>query len=156
MEMKHSRYRLDLKKTSIKLSKNFPQTKHASQMSSLQILKTFQIAIAKNFFNNCLQENKLPNLRKKAEIPPVLKKLDNTSNNNYRPISTLSDFTKIFFSFRTTIWKTSSQKCRRFPINHDTSHSFLRMIESWKVQLNNGTKVGTIIMDLSKAFNSLN
>ena len=30
------------------------------------------------------------------------------------------------------------------------------MIESWKVQLNNVTKVGAIITDLSKAFDSLN
>ena len=30
------------------------------------------------------------------------------------------------------------------------------MIESWKVRLNNGSKGGVIIMDFSKAFDSLN
>ena len=30
------------------------------------------------------------------------------------------------------------------------------MIESWKVRVNNGSKVGVTIMDLSKAFDSLN
>ena len=30
------------------------------------------------------------------------------------------------------------------------------MIESWKVKLNKRSKVGTVIMDLSKAFDSLN
>ena len=30
------------------------------------------------------------------------------------------------------------------------------MIESWKVKLNNGSKVGVLIMDLPKAFDSLN
>ena len=30
------------------------------------------------------------------------------------------------------------------------------MIESWKVKLNNVSKVGVIIMNLSKAFDSLN
>ena len=30
------------------------------------------------------------------------------------------------------------------------------MTESWKTELNNGSKVGVIIMDLSKAFDSLN
>ena len=30
------------------------------------------------------------------------------------------------------------------------------MIESWKVTLNNGSRVGAIIMDLSNAFDSLN
>ena len=30
------------------------------------------------------------------------------------------------------------------------------MIESWKAKLNNGSKVGVMIMELSKAFDSLN
>ena len=30
------------------------------------------------------------------------------------------------------------------------------MIKPWKAKLNNGSKVGVIIMDLSKAFDSLN
>ena len=30
------------------------------------------------------------------------------------------------------------------------------MTESWKAKLNNGSKAGVIIMDLSKAFDSLN
>ena len=43
-----------------------------------------------------------------------------------------------------------------FHKNHNTQNSFLRMIEFWKAKLNNGSKVGVIIMDLSKAFDSLN
>ena len=43
-----------------------------------------------------------------------------------------------------------------FRKNYNTQNSLLRMIESWKVRLNNGSKVGVIIMDLSKAFDSLN
>ena len=43
-----------------------------------------------------------------------------------------------------------------FPKNHNTQNSLLRMIESWKAKLNNGSKVGVIIMDLSKTFDSLN
>ena len=43
-----------------------------------------------------------------------------------------------------------------FRKNHNTPNSVLKMIESWKVRLNNGSKVGVTIMDLSKAFDSLN
>ena len=42
-----------------------------------------------------------------------------------------------------------------FRKNHNTQNSLLRIIESWKAKLNNGSKVGVIIMDLSKAFDSL-
>ena len=43
-----------------------------------------------------------------------------------------------------------------FRKNHNTQNSLLRMIESWKTKLNNGSKVGVIIMDLSKDFDRLN
>ena len=52
---------------------------------------------------------------------------------------------KKFSKYLTGFWK-----------NHNTQNSLLRMIESWKVRLNNGSNVGVIIMDLSKAFDSLN
>ena len=51
-----------------------------------------------NILNDCLKENRFPNLMKVAEISPVFKKLDNTSKDNYRPISTLSNFAKLFES----------------------------------------------------------
>ena len=43
-----------------------------------------------------------------------------------------------------------------FRKNHITQNSLLRMTESWKAKLNNGSKIGVIIMNLSKAFYSLN
>ena len=42
-----------------------------------------------------------------------------------------------------------------FRKNH-IKNSLLRMTESWKAKLNNGSKIGVIIMNLSKAFDSLN
>ena len=95
-----------------------------------------------------------------AEISPVFKKLDNTSKDNYRPISTLSNFTKLFESILFTqlnryMQNKFSKYLTAFRKNHSTQNSLLRMIESWKVRLNNGSKVGVIIMNLSKAFDSL-
>ena len=49
-----------------------------------------------NILNDCLKENRFPNLMKVAEIGPVFKKLDNTSKENYQTISTLSTFAKLF------------------------------------------------------------
>ena len=47
-----------------------------------------------NILNDCLKENKFPNLVKVAEISSV----DNASKYNYRPITTLSNFVKPFES----------------------------------------------------------
>ena len=59
-----------------------------------------------NILNDCLKENRFPNLMKVAEISPVFKKLDNTSKENYRPICMLSNFAKIFWEHHlfTTKW----------------------------------------------------
>ena len=49
-----------------------------------------------NIFNNCLKENRFPNSMKVAKISPLSKKLDNTSKDNHRLISTLSNIAKLF------------------------------------------------------------
>ena len=49
-----------------------------------------------------------------------------------------------------------SKYLKGFLMNHNTLNFRLRMIKPWKAKLNNGSKVGVIIMDLSKAFGSLN
>lgn len=43
-----------------------------------------------------------------------------------------------------------------FRKNHKTQHTLLKMIETWKAKLNTGCKIGVLIMDLSKAFDTLN
>ena len=43
-----------------------------------------------------------------------------------------------------------------FRRNHNTQHALLRMIETWRALQNKDQKVGPIVMDLSKAFDTLN
>ena len=90
------------------------------------------------------------------KLAHFFKNLDNTSKDILRPISTLSNITKLFTQLDRCTQNKFSKYLAGFGKNHNTVNSFSRMIESWKVRLNNGSKVGVIIMDLSKAFDSLN
>ena len=49
-----------------------------------------------------------------------------------------------------------SKYLAEFRRNHDTQHALLRMFKSCRALQNKDQKVGAIIMDLSKAFDTLN
>ena len=100
-----------------------------------------------NTVNDCLKESRFPNLMKVTEIRPVFKKVDNTSEDNHRPISTLSNFAKLFESIiylqlDDYIENRLSKYLTGFHQNHKTQNSLLRTIKLWKAKLNNGSKVG--------------
>ena len=52
-----------------------------------------------------------------------------------------------------------SDKFSKYPTglrkNHNAQHALLNIIENWKSNVDKGNKVGTIFMDLSKAFDTL-
>ena len=43
-----------------------------------------------------------------------------------------------------------------FRKNHNAQYSLLKLIETWKKYLDKGEKIGVILMDLSKAFDTVN
>ena len=49
-----------------------------------------------DIFNNCIRSGTFPEINKKSEVTPVFKKGDLTSKTDYRPVSTVSNFSKIF------------------------------------------------------------
>ena len=86
---------------------------------------------------------------------------NNTSKDNYWPTSTLSKFAKlsesiIYSQLNDYMENKFSKLLTGFRKIHNTQNSLLRMIQSWKAKLNNGSMVGVIIMELWKAFDSLN
>ena len=86
---------------------------------------------------------------------------DSLNKENYRPVSILPHLFKVFERIlykqidRFMKNKFSPYLCG-LRKNHIVQYSFLKMIENWKKQLDNGEKVGVIFMDLSKAFNTIN
>ena len=112
-------------------------------------------------FNNYIENSKFPNILKCTNITPVFKKGEATDKSNYRPISTLSNFSKIFEKLiysqvNSYMEPKFSKYFVEFCRNHNTQNALLRMIGSWRALQNKGRKVGAIIMDLSKAFDTLN
>ena len=114
-----------------------------------------------DIFNSYIKSCTFPEILKKSEITPVFKKGDPTPKTDYRPVSTLSNFSKIFekliyLQLNNYMQNKFSIYLTGFWTQHGTQHTLLKMIETWKTKLNMGRKIGVIYMDLSKTFDRLN
>ena len=156
-----SSFRSICKNDNIRAIKKLPLNKASiSNDKAVSVMKQFGNCYCEkltNILNDCLKESGFPNLMKVAEISPVFKRLDNNFEDNYRAISTLSNFAKLFESFiysqlNDYIENEFSKYLTGFRKNHNTQNSLLRIIESWKAKLNNESKVGVTIIGLIKSF----
>ena len=98
---------------------------------------------------------------KLAEVIPLFKKDDPFDKSNYRPVSLLSHVSKVFEriiynQINEYIEPFLSNLLTGFRKNHNTQHSLLKKLESFKEALDKGNSVSAIFMDLSKAFDMLN
>ena len=112
------------------------------------------------YFNKSLENGKFPNCLKLANITPIFKKGPRTSKNNYRPVSILPIFSKIFerllsrqlsefFDNILSKFQCGFRKC------YGTQHCLLLMLEIWKEATDNNKAFGALLTDLSKAFDCL-
>ena len=110
--------------------------------------------------NTSITSHQFPNSAKVAEVTPVFKKEDVMSKLNYRPVSILTILSKIFEStvndqlriFANTVL---SPLLSAYRTNYNCQHALIKLIEEWKSALDAGGHVGAVLMDLSKAFDSL-
>ena len=98
-----------------------------------------------------------------AKVIPILKKDDPLDCINYRPISLLPIFTKIFekiiYSRMHEFLEWNKLIYNRqfgFQANHSTNHALISMTESIKSFLDSGDFVAGIFIDLEKAFDTVN
>ena len=117
-----------------------------------------------NYITDCINASindcVFPAPLKLADVVPVFKKDDKTNKNNYRPISLLPPLSKILErllcdqinSFMEN--KFSPILCG-FRKGYSTQDALLRLLENWRTQLCDKCIVGTILCDLSKAFDTL-
>ena len=114
-----------------------------------------------NLINGTVLRNfTFPDVVKEASVTPVFKKEDRLIKTNYRPISVLNVFSKIFERFLLNemlpfVDNMISSFLSAYRSRYGTQHVLLQLIKQWRECLDNNKVVGGILMDLSKAFDCL-
>ena len=110
--------------------------------------------------NASLLEASFPSELSLAEVIPVYKAKDRLSKTNYRPISLLPVVSKVYEKILSSrISKFMENRLSKllcgFRSRHSTQHALFRLLCKWQDCLDKKGVIGTILMDLSKAFDTL-
>ena len=112
--------------------------------------------------NFSFQQVIFPEALKTARVTPIFKKEDPLLPSNYRPISALSVFSKLYgkcmysrlYAFLTK-YKLLFKMQFGFTNNHSTSHALISLIDLIKKYLDNDHFVCGVFIDLQKAFDTV-
>ena len=111
--------------------------------------------------NCCINTSSYPSLLKRAALTPVHKKDAKSAKNNYRPVSILSNISKLyerimfkqmFEYFERSFF--SKYQCA-FRKGFSAQQRLVSMLEKWKSATDNKRSFGALLTDLSKAFDCL-
>ena len=108
-----------------------------------------------------LTENSFPQNLKLADVVPVFKKCDPTCGKNYRPISVLPTASKVFErsmhdQITTYMDAHLSKHLCGYRKGFNIQTALLSLIEKWESILDKKGCSGAVLMDLSKAFDTIN
>ena len=114
-------------------------------------------------FNHSMKSGVYPDALKVAKVIPIFKKGDQTSVNNYRPISVLSPINKIFEKILYTRLIKYIDKSKLlykyqygFRKNHSTEHALIELVDQIRLSMGQRQMTCGIFIDLSKAFDTVN
>ena len=111
-------------------------------------------------FNNIILTSLFPEQLKYADVKPIFKKDSRNDKRNYRPVSILSNISKIYerllYKQLETYFESilSRYQCG-FRKGFSVLTTLLPMIEKWRESLDSGGNFGALLTDLSKAFDCL-
>ena len=99
-------------------------------------------------------------MMQRAEISPLLKKNDNLSKNNYRPLSILTALSKILEGLicdQLSCYMNDimSMHLSAYRKRYSCNNLLIKCIEEMRKSLDNGEYVGCLLIDLSNAFDSI-
>ena len=111
-----------------------------------------------NYTNN---EGKFPTELKHSEVMPLFKKKDPLKKRNYRPVSLLPHSSKaferiIYKQINVNIENKLSKFITGFRKLHGSQHSNVTLLEKWRKALDKKEYICVLLMDLSKAFDTIN
>ena len=113
--------------------------------------------------NTSLEEGVFPDFLKLAEVCPIFKKNDKNKCENYRPISLLSNISKLYERMMHTRLYGFFEKFQLFYKHqfgfrkqHSTNHAILSIIEDIRNSLDKREFVCGVFIDLEKAFDTVN
>ena len=148
-----------------KITNSMDSTKKTSGAIPIKIVKLANKKICKdlaNCINECIKQNKFPNELKIADITPIFKKEDPLDKTNYRPISILPTVSKIFERILFNQLQRFSNKFLSpllcgFRKGYSTQYVLINLLQKWQKCLDASDEiVGTLLMDLSKAYDCVN
>lgn len=132
---------------------------------SAKLLKLNAVALARGItllFNTSIESGSLPSDWKLANVIPVSKGNSSQSVDNFRPISLIPVIAKVFeavVSQQLSAYLLSNAILHSaqsgFRPMHCTQDVLLKTLEDWREALDVGKIVGTVMIDLSKAFDSI-
>ena len=114
-----------------------------------------------NLINSIMLDHFIfPSVEKEASLTRPFKQEDREIKKNYKPISVLNVFSKIYERFLRNqmlpfIDNLMSSFLSAYRSRYSTQHVLLRLIEQWRACLAQNKVVGGILVDLSKAFDCL-
>ena len=111
--------------------------------------------------NHCFSTSCFPDELKHSEVIPIHKKDSKLDKANYRPVSILLNFSKIFeicmFEQISNYFENILSKYQfGFRKGFNAQQCFIAMIELWKKSVDQKKAFGALLTDLSKAFDCVN
>ena len=119
------------------------------------------VNVLHRFFNETITIPVFPDELKLPDVTPFLKKDDHFGKKSYRPVSVLPTISKIYKKLmqrQISIYITnhlSPYLCRYRKV-YNTRQALVSLIEKWKKILGDIDFGGAVLIDLSKAFDTLN
>ena len=143
---------LNVKKSSPENSISAKHLKEYIEVCGKVLHETVNFGIKHSSFDDAM---------KLADITPILKKGDSTNKSNYRPVSGLCPGSKVFErviqnQIGDYVEAFLSPYLCGYRKGYSVQHALITLLEKWRISLDNKGFGGAILMDLSKAFETLN